>query len=62
VALGCDTFDSASNVLYAKHDRYKEEDKTSHLADIRYLSCTCEVCRKFSPKEILSLESEEKIG
>jgi len=62
VALGCDTFDSASYILYAKHDRYMEEDKTSHLADIRYFSCTCEVCRKFSPKEILSLESEEKIG
>ena len=62
VALGCDTFDSASYILYAKHDRYMEEDKTSHLADIRYFSCTCEVCTKFSPKEILSLESEEKIS
>ena len=62
VALGCDTFDSASYVLYAKHDRYMEEDKTSHLADIRYFSCTCEVCTKFNPKEILSLESEEKIS
>ncbi len=62
VALGCDTFDSASYVLYAKHDRYMEEDRTSRLADIRYFSCTCEVCTKFSPKEILSLESEEKIG
>jgi len=62
VALGCDTFDSASYVLYAKHDRYMEEDKTSHLADIRYFSCMCEVCTKFSPKEILSLESEEKIS
>ena len=62
IALGCDTFDSASYVLYAKHDRYMEEDKTSHLADIRYFSCTCEVCTKFNPKEILSLESEEKIS
>jgi 7-cyano-7-deazaguanine tRNA-ribosyltransferase len=62
VALGCDTFDSASYVLYAKHDRYMEEDKTSHLADIRYFSCTCEVCTKFNPKEILSLESEEKMS
>jgi len=62
VALGCDTFDSASYVLYAKHDRYIEEDKTSRLADIRYFSCTCEVCTKFNPKEILSLESEEKIA
>ena len=62
VALGCDTFDSASYILYAKHDRYIEEDKTSRLADIRHFSCTCEVCTKFTPKEILSLESEEKIG
>ncbi len=62
VALGCDTFDSASYILYAKHDRYIEEDKTSRLADIRHFSCTCEVCTKFNPKEILSLESEEKIS
>jgi len=54
VAIGCDTFDSASYVLYAMHDRYMEEDKTSHLAEIRYFSCTCEVSRKFRPKEILS--------
>ena len=62
VALGCDTFDSASYILYAKHDRYIEEDKTSHLPDIRYFSCICEVCAKFSPKEILSLENEEKVN
>ena len=62
VALGCDTFDSASYILYAKHDRYIEEDKTSHLPDIRYFSCECEVCAKFSPKEILSLENEEKVN
>jgi 7-cyano-7-deazaguanine tRNA-ribosyltransferase len=62
VALGCDTFDSASYILYAKHDRYIEEDKTTHLQDIRYFSCTCEVCTKFNPKEILSLEFEEKVN
>ena len=62
VALGCDTFDSASYILYAKHDRYMEEDKTSHLPNIRYFSCTCEVCTKFNPKEILSLEPEDKVN
>ena len=62
VALGCDTFDSASYILYAKHDRYIEEDKTIHLQDIRYFSCTCEVCTKFNPKEILSLEPEDKVN
>ena len=62
VALGCDTFDSASYILYAKHDRYIEEDKTAHLADIKHFSCLCEVCTKFKPKEILSLKSEDKIN
>jgi len=62
VALGCDTFDSASYILYAKHDRYIQEDKTVHLPDIRYFSCTCEVCTKFNPKEILSLEPEDKVN
>ena len=62
VALGCDTFDSASYILYAKHERYIEEDKTVHLPDIRYFSCTCEVCTKFNPKEILSLEPEDKVN
>lgn len=60
VALGCDTFDSASYMLYAKHERYITEDGTVHLGDISYFSCTCEICSKFKPKEILSLHREEK--
>jgi len=39
-----------------------EEDNTSHLPNIRYFSCTCEVCTKFNPKEILSLEPEDKVN
>ena len=62
VALGCDTFDSASYILYAKHNRYIDQDGTVHLPAIRYFSCTCEVCTKFTPKEILSLENDEKIN
>jgi len=34
VALGCDTFDSASYMLYAKNDRYISEDRTFHLSKI----------------------------
>ncbi|HXU96381.1 MAG TPA: tRNA-guanine transglycosylase, partial [Candidatus Nitrosotalea sp.] len=34
VALGCDTFDSASYMLYAKHDRYIMEDGTAHLSEV----------------------------
>ncbi|MDE1830698.1 MAG: tRNA guanosine(15) transglycosylase TgtA, partial [Thaumarchaeota archaeon] len=62
VALGCDTFDSASYMLYAKHDRYITEDGTIHLDEISYFSCTCEVCTRFKPKEVLSLPREDKIN
>jgi len=61
VALGYDTFDSASYILYAKRERYMSEDRTSHLSKMSYFSCNCEVCSKFTPKEILSLKNEEKI-
>jgi 7-cyano-7-deazaguanine tRNA-ribosyltransferase len=60
VALGCDTFDSASYMLYAKHGRYIMEDSTMKIEDMAYFSCNCEVCSKFSPKEIQSLENVEK--
>lgn len=62
VALGCDTFDSASYMLYAKHDRYIMEDGTAHLSEVAYFSCNCEVCTKLKPKEMLSLDKEEKIN
>ncbi len=60
VALGCDTFDSASYMLYAKHDRYILEDRTTHLADMQYFACNCEVCSGHTPKEILETETEER--
>ena len=62
VALGCDTFDSASYMLYAKQDRYITEDRTRHLSEIGYFSCNCEVCSHFSPKELFSLKSDERIN
>ncbi len=62
VALGCDTFDSASYMLYAKHDRYIMEDGTSHLNEISYFSCNCEICSSFKPKEIQALSKEERIN
>ena len=62
IALGCDTFDSASYMLYAKQQRYITEDRTRHLSEISYFSCNCEVCSKFTPKELVSMNSEEKIN
>ena len=60
IALGCDTFDSASYILYAKHERYISEDRTIHLSKIPNFSCLCEVCSKHNPKELLSLNKDEK--
>ncbi len=60
VALGCDTFDSASYMLYAKHDRYIMEDGTAHISEVAHFSCNCEVCVKLKPKEMTSLEKEDR--
>ena len=62
VALGCDTFDSASYMLYAKQDRYITEDGTRQLSEISTFPCNCEVCTKFSPNELRQLKGPEKIN
>lgn len=62
VALGCDTFDSASYMLYAKNGRYITEDVTMKIDQVSYFSCNCEVCTKYSPKEMQALENEDKIN
>lgn len=61
VALGCDTFDSASYILYARKNRYIMDDVTTRLDEVSYFSCSCEICTKYTPKELLA-ESEEKIN
>src|SRR3972149_4140736 len=49
-------------MLYAKHDRYITEDRTMHLSKIPSFSCLCEVCSKYNPKELFSLNKDEKIN
>jgi 7-cyano-7-deazaguanine tRNA-ribosyltransferase len=60
VALGCDMFDSASYVLYAKDDRYMTSFGTRKLHDLREKVCTCPACQKLELSEIWSLSSEER--
>ena len=60
VALGCDTFDSASYMLYAKHGRYITEDRTRRLSEMAYFSCACEVCAGHTPGELCALGQEER--
>ncbi|MCK4701890.1 tRNA guanosine(15) transglycosylase TgtA, partial [Candidatus Bathyarchaeota archaeon] len=45
VAMGCDLFDSAAYVLYAKDERYLTTRGTMQLQSLQYLPCNCPVCR-----------------
>lgn len=62
VALGCDTFDSASYMLYAKQGRYITEDGTRYLSDVDVFPCCCEVCSRYTPKELFQLDTTEQIN
>jgi len=62
VALGCDTFDSASYMLYAKQERYITDDGTRNLSDISVFPCNCEICSKYTPDELRQMEGPEKIN
>lgn len=61
VAMGCDTFDSASYYLYAKEGRYMSNSGTLRLSMLDYFPCGCEVCSKYSPEELRSLPEDERI-
>lgn len=60
VALGCDTFDSASYMLYARDDRYMLSSGTAKLEELKYLPCTCQICAKYTAQELAELEKEER--
>jgi len=60
VALGCDTFDSASYILYARTGRYMSRSGVLTLQSMKYLPCSCPVCTKTSVKELLELEHGER--
>ena len=62
IALGCDTFDSASYMLYAKKLRYITDDGTRYLKDIAIFPCNCEICSKYTPDEFRQLDETEKIN
>ncbi|MEM4140493.1 MAG: tRNA guanosine(15) transglycosylase TgtA [Nitrososphaeria archaeon] len=59
VALGCDLFDSASYILYAKRGAYMTEYGTENIDELKYLPCECKICSGHSVKEVR--ESSERI-
>ena len=61
VALGCDTFDSASYMLYAKDDRYMLTNGTANLRDLAYLPCNCPVCSRYKASELSALDKDERV-
>jgi 7-cyano-7-deazaguanine tRNA-ribosyltransferase len=60
VALGCDTFDSASYILFAREGRYMTERGATSLKEMKYLPCSCPVCRGRSVKDLLDAEAGER--
>jgi len=62
VAMGCDIFDSASYVLYAKNDRYMTNFGTRRLNELREKVCFCPACEKFTLHEMVSLSKEERFN
>jgi 7-cyano-7-deazaguanine tRNA-ribosyltransferase len=60
VALGCDTFDSASYVMFARTGRYMSRGGVMTLQSMKFLPCSCQVCAKTSVRGLLELEEKER--
>jgi len=61
VALGCDLFDSASYIKYAKDERLIFSDKTLRLKEMDELPCCCPVCSKFGIDDLREMDREERV-
>jgi len=61
VALGCDTFDSASYMLYAKKERYMTERGTLQLDRMTYLPCSCPVCNGTTVNDLRATPREDRV-
>ncbi|MEB2836592.1 MAG: tRNA guanosine(15) transglycosylase TgtA [Desulfurococcales archaeon] len=60
VALGVDTFDSASYIIYARDGRYITEYGVYRVEDLDYLPCECPVCSRYSPRELAEMPREDR--
>jgi len=59
VALGCDTFDSASYMLYAKDGRYMLSNGTVSIHELKYLPCNCPICSRYDIDDLKSMQRAE---
>ena len=61
VALGIDTFDSASYIIYARDERYMTDSGTMRLDDLLTLPCECPICSKYEPKDLLEMPKIQRV-
>ncbi len=61
VAMGCDLFDSAAYVLYARDGRYITSEGTLHLEELSYLPCECPICVEHSSDELRRAPQDERV-
>ncbi len=61
VALGVDSFDSASYVLYARDGRYMTAYGTLRLEQLSYFPCDCPICRRYEPRDLLEMPKPERV-
>ena len=60
VLLGCDLFDSASYIKYAKDERLIFSDKTLRLNEMDELPCCCPVCSQYDVDDLREMDEKEK--
>ena len=60
VFLGCDLFDSASYIKYARDGRMLFSWGTRHISGMEELPCDCLVCRDNTVEDVLSMEDGER--
>jgi len=60
VALGCDLFDSAAYVLYAREGRYMTENGTWRLSEMDYFPCSCSRCATETPRVLEKKTKKEQ--
>jgi 7-cyano-7-deazaguanine tRNA-ribosyltransferase len=60
VLLGCDMFDSASYVKYAREERMMYSTGTRFLRDLHDLACHCPACSKTSIGELKEMPKAER--
>lgn len=61
VALGIDTFDSASYILYARDGRYIAPTGVYRLDELEYFPCSCPVCSRYTPQDLREMPREDRV-